>query len=135
MAKQENENFTLVSTAGAGKSRYRFSLPRKPELLPEGTCDFCGAPCGSNIPGCKLYECGDFVQSLTNVQSVGAWAGCPDCASLIDAEAWSNLEMRMHWKQIERYDPERRAGKETWARLERLISDSVRLFRRHRKAE
>lgn len=66
-----------------------------PTLKPKGVCDFCPGACNADMRGAKAYDCTDFQMEGGHVTSQGAWAACPACAALVDAEKWDELVERM----------------------------------------
>lgn len=131
MTTQESE---IEITVPAGKGKTVFRLKPKTELAPMGQCDFCGAACNADMQGAKAaFECESVSNHITGVASLGAWAGCPACASLVDGQGWRDLEARMLSGQLQLHGlEEEKVSKELTKELKRLIIEQVRLFRRHR---
>ena len=98
------------------------------ELKAKGVCDFCGEACNADMGGAKAYDCADCEMPMGGT-SIGAWAACPDCAALIDAEQWHALEDRM--TEIHRH----RFGLMAELMLpvlRQMHSQQIQLFRLHR---
>jgi hypothetical protein len=99
------------------------------ELKAEGTCDFCGEACNSDMRGAKAYDCEDFAVPTTGTMSYGAWGACPSCAGLIDGEDWDALEKRMTEAQRGRFGF---LAEQRLPEMRLMHTQQIQLFRRHR---
>jgi hypothetical protein len=88
-------------------------------------CDFCTAG-----PVFKTYACHDFMwnkQAAFAHESIGTWAACKRCGTLIDADRWASLTDRAVRKFVRTKDLPHHEVSTVRARLTEIHE----LFRKH----